>query len=247
MKNGFTLAETLITLGIIGIVSAITLPTMILSHRNKVLHTRFLKAYSILSSVHNNMINDYGGVYSNFIYEDVYYVYDSNAYNQKNAYINAFSKYLIVKDCKFTNAYINCSGKAPSEFKYKTYDGSTRVMNDFFHDRALVTSDGMLFFFGGQFRNSSIYIDTNGSKQGPNRLGFDLFAFDIDNNDKIIKPKNIGGGSNGGTEDGSRSDVNICTGRTHNNKFNGYGCSEYALQDKNPDNSNLTYWKTLPW
>ncbi len=44
-KCGFTLAEVLITLGIIGIVAAITLPTLISNHNKKVVETR-LKHFS---------------------------------------------------------------------------------------------------------------------------------------------------------------------------------------------------------
>ena len=43
MKKAFTLAEVLITLGIIGVVVAMTLPALINKTRNKELHTAFLK------------------------------------------------------------------------------------------------------------------------------------------------------------------------------------------------------------
>lgn len=45
-KNAFTLAEVLITLGIIGVVAAMTLPALINKTKNKELHTAFLKTYS---------------------------------------------------------------------------------------------------------------------------------------------------------------------------------------------------------
>lgn len=45
-KNAFTLAEVLITLGIIGIVASMTLPTLINNQRNKALQTALKKAYS---------------------------------------------------------------------------------------------------------------------------------------------------------------------------------------------------------
>ena len=48
-KNGFTLQEALITVGIIGIVAAITIPalTKIMPNRYQ---TRYLKAYSAISN-----------------------------------------------------------------------------------------------------------------------------------------------------------------------------------------------------
>ena len=47
--NAFTLAEVLITLGIIGIVAAMTLPALINNHRDKELITRVKKTYSALN------------------------------------------------------------------------------------------------------------------------------------------------------------------------------------------------------
>ncbi len=44
--HGFTLAEVLITLGIIGIVAAMTLPTLIEKHQKKVVVTRLQKFYT---------------------------------------------------------------------------------------------------------------------------------------------------------------------------------------------------------
>lgn len=46
-KKAFTLAEVLITLGIIGVVAALTLPTLIQSYKKKVIETRLAKFASI--------------------------------------------------------------------------------------------------------------------------------------------------------------------------------------------------------
>lgn len=49
-KNlAFTLAEVLITLGIIGVISALTLPSLILNYKNKVVETKLKKIYSIMN------------------------------------------------------------------------------------------------------------------------------------------------------------------------------------------------------
>ena len=47
-KLGFTLAEVLITLGIIGIVAAMTIPVLITNYQKKTTATRVKKAYSEL-------------------------------------------------------------------------------------------------------------------------------------------------------------------------------------------------------
>ena len=48
MKKGFTLSEVLITLGIIGIVAAMTIPTLITNYQKKTTATRVKKAYAEL-------------------------------------------------------------------------------------------------------------------------------------------------------------------------------------------------------
>ena len=50
-RNGFTLAEILITLGIIGVVAAMTMPVLFNKTQNKELQTAFLKTYSELSQL----------------------------------------------------------------------------------------------------------------------------------------------------------------------------------------------------
>jgi len=47
-KTAFTLAEVLITLGIIGVVAALTIPTLMVNHRRKVTATRLKQSYNIL-------------------------------------------------------------------------------------------------------------------------------------------------------------------------------------------------------
>ena len=47
-EPAFTLAEVLITLGIIGVVAALTIPTLITNYKARKLHTQFLKSYSTI-------------------------------------------------------------------------------------------------------------------------------------------------------------------------------------------------------
>ncbi|MDR1327168.1 MAG: type II secretion system GspH family protein [Heliobacteriaceae bacterium] len=50
MKKAFTLAEVLITLGIIGVVAALTLPALITNFQKQALKTQFKKSYSLLTN-----------------------------------------------------------------------------------------------------------------------------------------------------------------------------------------------------
>ena len=51
--KGFTMAEVLITLGIIGVVAAMTLPSLINNNRNKALEAAFKKNYSVIEQALN--------------------------------------------------------------------------------------------------------------------------------------------------------------------------------------------------
>ena len=48
-KSAFTLAEVLITLGIIGVVAAMTIPVLIQKHNNQVVETRLKKVYTVMN------------------------------------------------------------------------------------------------------------------------------------------------------------------------------------------------------
>ena len=60
-RGGFTLAEVLITLGIIGVVAAMTMPTLLNSTNGAQYRTAYKKALSVLSQavVLNVALDDY--------------------------------------------------------------------------------------------------------------------------------------------------------------------------------------------
>ena len=61
-KIAFTLAEVLITLGIIGVVAAMTIPTLMANHRKKVVETKLEKIYSVMNQAINLTNAEYGDV-----------------------------------------------------------------------------------------------------------------------------------------------------------------------------------------
>ena len=56
----FTLAETLITLGIIGVVAALTIPGLIQSYQKQQTVVKLKKAYAILNQIARNSSNENG-------------------------------------------------------------------------------------------------------------------------------------------------------------------------------------------
>ena len=59
-KNGFTLAETLITLGIIGVVAAITIPGLITEHQKRTTVTKLQRAISVLNQAYKLSFDELG-------------------------------------------------------------------------------------------------------------------------------------------------------------------------------------------
>lgn len=57
-KSAFTLAEVLITLGVIGVVAAMTIPTLIHNYKAKEMRTRLLRANSIIQDGIGRMVAD---------------------------------------------------------------------------------------------------------------------------------------------------------------------------------------------
>ena len=57
-RLGFTLAEVLVTLGIIGVVSAMTVPTLMQNHQRKTYVTQLHKVYNELNQAFQQFKND---------------------------------------------------------------------------------------------------------------------------------------------------------------------------------------------
>lgn len=74
-KTGFTLAEVLITLGVIGVVAAMTIPVLLKENQKKELSVGYLKAFSTIDNAWRMLIVDNAGSISNS--EDLGGVYNS--------------------------------------------------------------------------------------------------------------------------------------------------------------------------
>ena len=60
MQKGFTLAEVLITIGIIGVVAALTLPVLIANYRKNVVVERLKKFYTVMNQAVLQATEEYG-------------------------------------------------------------------------------------------------------------------------------------------------------------------------------------------
>lgn len=173
-KAGFTLAETLITLGIIGVVAAITIPGLMTAHKAHRMHAQFLKSYSTVQQVFKQMEAD-----------DV--STDPSTYKRnttEGTFYNTFKRYIAgATDCgTFTTKALPCYNVSDTKKGYKSLTGNTFIDKQFFDDGQLALQDGTLLIFEQPSVSNPyiwVMVDINGFKEGPNRMGYDLFVFQL--------------------------------------------------------------------
>ena len=241
-KVAFTLAEVLITLGIIGVVAALTLPTVINNIKHKQLETAFKAAYSIFSQAVMNMKREDGeGIKATYSKYDE----DLKTYPKYEEFKVNFYKYSglkVVGKCNYKGITIrNYNNTAEA----KAYNGKVIQPSETGYD---LLSNGMCSFVFINASQPMLYVDINGTK-GPNLLGHDFFHFIIDENDKLNTLKMTKLYSDEELEEGNFP-YPFITGHPCSIKSkqqgNGIGCAYYAIINQNPDNPSKGYWESLP-
>lgn len=114
MRRAFTLAEVLITLGIIGIVAALTMPALIASHQKKVTAVRLQKFYTVMSQAVLRWEAEDAIDADSFQFDDSVV---RNGENSMNWFNSTIGKYIQ------QDSIINSSNK-PAYFDTKFVDGS---------------------------------------------------------------------------------------------------------------------------
>ena len=168
-RSAFTLAEILITLGIVGVVAALTIPGLMTAYKAHQLRSQFLKSYSTIQQVFRRMEAD-----------DISLSKESWVGNQL---YKTFMQYLSgAHDCRA--GYI--TGKVPVCYSYKngnyiTLDGKKNITNWYFDDGQILLQDGTLLLFENPSSeygvNVWVSVDLNGWGKLPNKAGYDLFTF----------------------------------------------------------------------
>ena len=212
-RVGFTLAEVLITLGIIGIVSAMTIPTLIKNYQIKVRDNQFKKVYATLNQALRMTLSD-------FDYTVVCYYKDGVLHNKDcPVFWKTFeSKLRVVKSCN-SNSF--AQGCIPHYDGYEIllkekYKDNTNYDEEFWDNYAntqlggittnhlktraqsLVLNDGTIIIHYGHsgYVTPKLYVDINGFA-GPNKFNHDVFGFNTKHvNNKIYwegERLNIGG------------------------------------------------------
>ncbi len=161
VKKAFTLAEVLITLGIIGIVAALTIPTLINNSRKQETVTKLQKVYSTLqqavkmSEIENGPVSNWDFTLSHKAFMDTYFV-----------------PYLaVIKNCGTTE-----SGCWASDLKINRKN--TDPIEDTSSYARILLKDGTFIMLVNQGPHAHLYADIDGSK-GTNTYGRDVFILTL--------------------------------------------------------------------
>lgn len=177
----FTLAEVLITLGIIGIVAAMTIPILITEYQKQVTATRLSKVFSLMSqSLQNSQLEI--GTSKSWGKPSTEYD-DTASYDWWHEYFIPNAKFSVAKIC--TSATGNAAECALTDVK--NLDGSDDVntgvgsaFNCGTTGGCYVLNDGTALHFSGVGNQYAyIHVDING-KSKPNTWGKDIFTMMID-------------------------------------------------------------------
>ena len=199
-KVAFTLAEVLITLGIIGVVAALTLPTVIQNYQKQVTVNKLKKAYSVLGQVAQRAIADNGAIsvmngepLNSNTCKSIFHTYwlpyfkGAEVYPEgKKPNLNdntAFYRHLR-SGYWDTNIYTQyAAGRifftTPDDMSF--YIDIMKWVSKYDNDGKLISQTGVYNSF------QTVYVDINGLKQ-PNTIGKDVFIFTIDFEKGIAKP-----------------------------------------------------------
>ena len=174
-RAAFTLAEVLITLGIIGVVAALTLPTLIQNHQKQVYVTQLKKAYSTLGNAFNKMAVDEGVVDWDQTYcAQIYGLWGngpSPTNEELNECFNNLTKQMnVIKKKEFGETVNNAD-----------WCGDVCQADNYY---VFMTSDGVTINSCAAF---DLYVDINGTKS-PNVEGRDVFSFWVYFSDNKIVP-----------------------------------------------------------
>ena len=187
-RAAFTLAEVLITLGIIGVVAAMTIPTLVSKIQEAHFHAKWKECYSILNNAFKMTVAENPRMVAS----------ELNNYYPTKEFIDAILSHLHVMDTCGRNGYdenecdnyevyadvpnwpvkYRWSGIANIYSRYLTLSGHDFAAYDFCQKAALL-KNGASIYFGGVHSGLTIVVDVNNFNGGPNVLGKDVYAISL--------------------------------------------------------------------
>jgi len=185
VKFAFTLAEILLTLVVIGVVAAMTIPILINDFNEEAYRTMFKKKYSEILQVYNKITMENAGYY-----KCSYFGLDADASECQRFYSDLTANYNVVKTCNADDhkSLGNCIPAGGILKQDGTEVGSPchgLNLAGQNNSNVFVFNDGTYMFVygsGGEGKWWPIFsFDVNGLKK-PNQWGKDVFSFIIREN-----------------------------------------------------------------
>lgn len=172
-ETGFTLAEVLITLGIIGVVAAMTIPTLVNNYQKKVTVTGLQKVYSEFSQAYTASQAQNGDA-TDWSAADPYYS-RANILTFWQTYFFPYLKISKICDSADGSDFYDCWSS-----DIKNLDGTLYSATDVntAYNLTFILADGATVYTASAPNYGSIYVDING-KSKPNVLGKDVFRLDF--------------------------------------------------------------------
>jgi len=168
--NGFTLAEVLITLGIIGVVAAMTLSTLIMNYQKRATVAKLKRAYSVIKQAYLMSYDQVGDPAAD----------EAFAMGANNYFKTYWAPYIKGTLCK---TYQECGYSSNTPWIMANGSKVPTVVVSLSERTTFYTNDGFLYVVfvsggsrGEQVAYSYVICDINGGK-GPNQFGKDVFYF----------------------------------------------------------------------
>ncbi|MCM1339170.1 MAG: type II secretion system GspH family protein [Muribaculaceae bacterium] len=176
-RFGFTLAEVLITIGVLGSIAAITIPTLAYNYRGKVLEQQFRATYSDIKSVATVLNDLHGGDWATYVNGSGYGTWYSefmSKFNGGNSYRSnaTHQDEAIYSELR---ALYGVRGNAGSGRYLFNIQSGLQNMSEVCDNGGLwADSKGRIWSFNAE--NGMVCVDVNGTAK-PNRVNVDVFGF----------------------------------------------------------------------
>ena len=188
MKKGFTLAEVLITLGVIGVVAALTMPNLLQNHQKKVFVAQLQRTVNLISNSATALMGDNNAA----TLSDSYLVPVGDDYkNAQGKFMNTYFK--VARDCGTDNREACLGDLYYSLDRSSSTDIEKWLSGSYYggpyycvtiNTGATICMSPMHPSDDSWHGASSVIVDVNGPS-GPNTNGRDLFQFDLYSDGKI--------------------------------------------------------------
>ena len=211
----FTLAEVLITLVIVGVIAALTIPNLMQKYQEQTTVKKVQKFYSNLSNAYSLAMKDNGPA-------NDWKLTSTDKSGAEKIYELLFKPYFkIGKNCG-TNNTGNCI--ANGDYRHLNNNIHTKYSTNS-HYYKITLEDGAAVWFKEYERpDITIFYDINGPKE-PNQYGKDLFTFYIEGR-KVYPP---------GIPSGDYSFTSNSFNSTCKTTATGYGCTAWVIYKGNMD------------